>query len=233
MHKVAILQSNYIPWKGYFDIINMVDLFMFYDDVQYTVRDWRNRNKIKTEKGVEWLTVPCGSDRNRLICEVRLDDHTWQKSHWDKIQRSYRKAQYFDLYKGFFEDFYLCKQWESLSDMNQYLVKKISIEILGIRTVFDDSRKYHVTKQKDERIRELLKQVHATEYLSGPSAKTYLNEDDLMNANIAVTWMDYTGYSEYRQLFPPFVNEVSIIDLIFNEGPDATKYMKSFQKGIA
>lgn len=91
--KVVILQSNYIPWKGYFDLINMADVFVFYDDVQYTVRDWRNRNKIKTPEGTLWLTIPCGSDRNRLIYEVDLKDHNWQRDHWQKVEFYYKKAK--------------------------------------------------------------------------------------------------------------------------------------------
>ena len=226
--RVAILQSNYIPWKGYFDIINSVDLFIFYDDLQYTIRDWRNRNLIKGENGVKWLTVPCGSSTSRLICEVELHDSSWQKKHWNKIEAYYRKSNYFNYYKSFFEDIYLGKRWKNLSDMNQYIIKSISKEIFGIETVFDDSRKYNLKKKKSLRVLELLKKVDAELYLSGPSAKKYLKEDLLTNEGIALEWMNYEGYPVYKQLYPPFEHNVSIIDLIFNEGVEATKYMKSF-----
>ncbi len=224
------MQSNYIPWKGYFDIINMVDLFVFWDDVQYTTRDWRSRNRIKVTDGAIWLTVPCGHSRDRLICETELKDHGWQKKHWTTICQSYAKASFFKDYAHIFEDFYLNHEWQNLSDMNQYLIKKIAGEILNITTEFDDSRRYNLTRKKGKRIMELLKKAGATDYLSGPRAKDYLNPRDFDKEGINLTWMDYSGYPEYRQLYPPFVHEVSIIDLIFNEGPNARNFLKSTQK---
>ena len=226
--KVAIIQSNYIPWKGYFDIINMVDEFIFYDDVQYTTRDWRNRNLIKTPRGTEWLTIPCGKSRDRLICEVILNDKSWQKKHWYKIKENYRNSAYFSDYKEIFESIYLGSRWDNLSELNQYIIKLIACELFGIRTYFLDSRVFNLKSHKAERIIELLKKTNATSYLSGTSAKNYINEEMFKNENIEIEWMDYTGYPEYKQLFPPFEHHVSVIDLIFNEGPDAKKYMKSF-----
>jgi len=228
MKKIAIIQSNYIPWKGYFDIINMVDEFIFYDDLQYTKNDWRNRNKIKTANGLIWLTIPCGTNLKRLICDVELKDSKWQKDHWNKIKIWYGKAKYFKQYEKFFEEIYSI-QWKNLSELNQYIIKKNSREILGIKTVFRDSREFNLTKKKGERVLELCIKANATHYLSGPSAKNYLDESIFEKEGIKVEWMDYSGYPEYNQLYPPFVHEVSIIDLIFNEGPNATKFMKSFR----
>lgn len=228
MKKVAILQSNYIPWKGYFDIINMVDLFIFHDDLQYTNGDWRNRNKIKTNNGTEWLTVPCGKSEKRLISEVELNCNKWQQKHWNKITNNYRKAKYFKDYVNFFEEIYLSKKWTNLSEMNQYIIKKISQEILSIDTLFDDSKNYNLQHKKADRVVELLKKSEATLYLSGPAAKDYLTEEHLLSENIKLEWMDYYGYKEYDQLFPPFEHNVSILDLIFNTGPNIRKYMKSF-----
>ena len=127
MKSVVILQSNYIPWKGYFDLIHDADLFIFYDDLQYTKNDWRNRNKIKTEQGLKWLTVPVGIDLNRLIYEVDIKDHTWQKKHWEIIKQSYSKCKYFSNYKSFFENIYLEQEWLNLSAMNQGIVKKYQL----------------------------------------------------------------------------------------------------------
>jgi len=225
---IAILQSNYIPWKGYFDIINSVDLFIFHDNLQYTKQDWRNRNKIKTPQGLQWLTIPCGSDENRLICDVELDDKKWQKSHWNKIKNAYFHAPFFNMYKDFFEEIYLGRQWSYLSELNQYIIKKIAKDILKSNTVFEDSRKYDLKKKKAQRVIELLKKVNAVKYISGPSAAFYLDEQMFINENIMLEWMDYSGYPEYNQLYPPFVHEVSVIDLIFNEGEGAKKFMKSF-----
>ena len=227
---VGMTQSNYIPWKGYFDYINSVDEFFFYDDVQYTKQDWRNRNKIKTQKGLEWLSVPVGSKtRNRLICDVEIKQHDWQKSHWGKITQAYREAPYFNMYKEFFEDIYLGNTWTNLSDMNQTIIKRISRELLGITTKFDDSRRFNLHGSKEERYIPLLKEIGCTTFISGPSAKSYLTDEAMEKEGIKLEWMDYSGYEEYHQLYPPFEHSVSIIDLIFNEGPHMKEYMKSFK----
>lgn len=224
--KGAILQSNYIPWKGYFDIIRAVDIFIFHDDLQYTKGDWRNRNKIKTNSGLKWLTIPCGNSEKRLICEVELSDFSWQRQHWNLLEQSYKKAKYFSLFKPFFEEIYLGYEWTNLSDLNQHIIKKISKEIFEVNTIFDDSRKYNLEKKKGERVIELLQKAGINHYLSGPAAKDYISEEDFARNNITVEWMDYQGYPEYEQLHPPFDHYVSILDLIFNEGENAINYMK-------
>jgi hypothetical protein len=229
--RVGMTQSNYIPWKGYFDYINSVDEFYFYDDVQYTKQDWRNRNMIKTPAGIEWLSVPVGKKtRNRLICEVELKQHDWQKSHWGKIRQSYQKAPFFKMYKEFFDDIYLGTIWTNLSDMNQSMTQKIASEILGITTKFGDSRAYNLSGEKADRYIPMLKEIECTTYLSGPSAKDYLTPQMMQNEGIELEWMDYSGYPEYPQLYPPFEHSVSVLDLIFNTGPYARKYMLSFDK---
>jgi hypothetical protein len=228
--KVAILQSNYIPWKGYFDLINMVDVFIFHDDLQYTKGDWRNRNLIKTPNGPQWLTIPCGTSEHRLICEVELSDHSWQSKHWSLIKANYERTEYFKRYRPFFEEIYLGTRWHNLSDMNQAIVTRIARELLGIKTEFEDSRKYSLTQRKAERVKELLLKCGAELYISGPAAKDYLSEEFLAEAGIKLTWMNYDGYLEYPQLYPPFTHQVSIIDLLFNTGERAVNFMKSFSK---
>ena len=105
MKKIAILQSNYIPWKGYFDLINMVDEFVLYDDVQYTHRDWRNRNKIKTSHGLKWLTIPVRQERfEQKIIETKVIDKRWNTKHWKSLVQNYSKAKYFNEYKYIFEE---------------------------------------------------------------------------------------------------------------------------------
>jgi len=211
MKRIAILQSNYIPWKGYFDIINLVDEFIFYDDLQYTKNDWRNRNLIKTEKGPKWLTIPCGANENRLICEVELTDNKWQQKHWQQIIMYYSKTKYWGIYKEFFEGFYLNKKWKFLSELNQVMIKAISLEIFGIKTIFRDSREFHLVNKKGDRVLELVKKTNASTYLSGPSAKNYLDELKFEDAGIKVDWMDYSGYPEYNQLYPPFEHRLVLL----------------------
>lgn len=223
--RVGILQSNYLPWKGYFSIIGDVDLFVFHDDLQYTKDDWRNRNKIKTPSGAQWITIPCGRNERRLICEVSLTDCTWQKKHWDLIKENYRKAPYFKKYAPFFEEIFLGQNWTNLSTINQHIIRKISLELLDINTKFVDSRDYSLEESKGKRVIELLKKVGAKSYLSGPSAKSYLLESDFWEEKIVLDWADYSNYRPYQQLWGSFIHEVSIIDVLFNCGENSYKYI--------
>jgi hypothetical protein len=223
--KVAVLQSNYIPWKGYFDIIHDVDLFIFYDDLQYTMHDWRHRNKIKTAIGMQWLSIPAGEVRNRLICEVTLSDPKWQIKHWQTISQNYAKSGYFKLYRSYFEKIYLDQTWSHLSDLNQTLLRDISRDFLGITTNFADSRTYKAKGTKLDRLVDLVVKAGATTYVSGPAAKDYIEPRRFSDIGIELIWKDYSGYPEYPQRFPPFEHGVSILDLLFNVGPDAPWYI--------
>lgn len=225
MDKVAVLQSNYIPWKGYFDIIHDVDLLIFYDDVQFTKNDWRNRNKIKTSNGTNWLTIPVGSDLNQLIYEVAIPNNRWPKKHWKTIEQFYGKAPYFKNYRDFFEEVYLGTNWTNLSMLNQFLIKTISKEFLGIKTQFKDSRNYCLEGKKLDRLIDLLQKAEVKTYVSGPSARDYIEDQKFKEANIQLIYKDYSGYPEYPQFYPPFEHYVSIIDLIFQTGPDAPYYI--------
>lgn len=230
--RVAIIQSNYIPWKGYFDIIHDVDTFIFLDDVQYTDRDWRSRNRIKTSHGLQWLSVPAGSNKQRLIHEVRLSDHEWQARHWRSICLSYARAPYFDHYRNFFEEFYLGRQWESLSEMNQHLIKRIAIDCLGINTCFRDSREFMLQGRKLERLLDLICQSGANSYLSGPAARDYIDAERFHEVGIKLAYKDYSGYPPYEQLHPPFEHGVSILDVLFNVGPAAPHYLWGWREGV-
>lgn len=220
MTSVAVLQSNYIPWKGYFDIINDVDLFVFYDDVQFTKNDWRNRNKIMTANGPAWISIPVGQKISRNICDVEISDSSWQRSHWDKLRGSYSKAPHFKTYQTFFEEFYLGKTWTSLSDLNHHLIKEIS-RMLDINVQFDDSRRFGLEGQAQERLLKLLEQVGATSYVSGPAGRNYIEVEQFSSRGIELIYKDYSGYPEYQQMHSPFSHAVSIVDLLFNCGPDS------------
>ncbi|MCK7578225.1 MAG: WbqC family protein [Chromatiales bacterium] len=231
MKTVVVLQSNYIPWKGYFDLIRDADLFIFYDDLQFTKNDWRNRNKIKTQKGSEWLTIPVGSSASRLICEVEIKDFSWQVKHWKTIRQNYGKSSYFANYRDFFEDIYLGQKWANLSLLNQSLIRLISSDLLNLKTEFRDSRDYDLSGQKLNRLMELLVKAEADRYISGPAAKNYIDEPRFTEACIELVWKDYSGYPEYPQRFPPFEHGVSILDLLFNVGPDAPWYIWGWRYG--
>ena len=230
MKKVAILQSNYIPWKGYFDIIDSVDEFIFYDEMQYTKNDWRNRNKIKTPDGLIWLTIPCETkgaiSSEQRICDTKITDKSKFKKHWNAIQINYAKAPYFKEYKNLFEElFKSCESEEYLCKVNYKFIYAIN-EILGIKTEISFSQDYGLIEGKTERLVDLVKKAGGSEYISGPAAKDYINQKLFEDANIKLTWKDYSGYKEYPQLNPPFVHGVSVLDLIFNCGKDGIKYIR-------
>lgn len=222
---VAILQSSYIPWKGYFDIINDVDTFIFYDDVQFTSRDWRSRNQIRTPTGNIWLSIPVGDHLQRLIHEVTLGDHRWQAKHWRSIQMAYGRAPYFKAYSSFFEPVYMEQEWTSLSLLNQTMTRMIAREILGITTEFRDSREYGAEGQKLDRLIDLVKKTGATRYLSGPSAASYIDPGRFAEIDVELLYKDYAGYPEYPQRGGDFTHTVSILDLVFQLGPAAPDYI--------
>ena len=225
MGSVAVLQSNYIPWKGYFDIIHDVDTFVFYDDVQFTKNDWRNRNRIKTAQGVQWLSVPVGGDISRTIREVAIADTRWQRKHFETLKQSYGKARHFARLEPFLEEAYVKRQWDNLSAMNRFFVTTLARDFLGLATRFEDSSSYALRGAKQERLLELLAAMGATSYVSGPSGRDYMDTSAFERAGIRVTFKDYSRYPEYPQLHPPFEHRVSILDLIAHTGPDAPRYI--------
>ena len=229
--KVAIVQSNYIPWKGYFDLINLVDEFILFDDMQYSRRDWRNRNLIKTRTGLSWLTIPVAVKGNffQKIKNTIISDPGWARRHWESIVHNYSKAKHFSLHRELFESLYLSSQESFLSQINYAFLTAIC-KILSIDTRISWSEDYTLVEGRTERLVSICKQAHATTYISGPAARDYIDETLFNCENISLEYMDYSSYPEYRQLFPPFEHGVSILDLIFNEGSDAPKYMKSFRK---
>lgn len=232
MKRVAIIQSNYIPWKGYFDLINMVDEFILYDDAQYTKRDWRNRNLIKTPGGTTWLSIPVkvkGQYRQK-IRDTEVNDGNWAEKHWKAITLNYSRAQHFNDLAPALSDLYrICAKETSLSIINYLFIENIT-KILGINTKITWSMDYHLKGDRVERLVNLCKQAEADQYISGPAARCYLDEERFEREGIAVKWMDYSGYPEYTQLFmPPFVHGVTILDLLLNEGThEARKKMLSF-----
>ena len=229
--KVAVIQSNYIPWKGYFDIINDCDTFVFYDDVQFTKNDWRNRNKIKIEGGTHWLSVPVGTELNRLIKEVKIQPGPWGRKHFKSIEQFYLKTPYFKMYRDFFADVYMDKKWEYLSELNHYIIKSIAKDFLKVETEFVCSDTYNPEGKRLERLIDLLKKCGAEEYVSGPSAQSYIDENEFLKNGIEIKFKDYTGYPEYPQLHPPFEHYLSVLDLLFNTGPDAPYYIWGWREG--
>lgn len=230
MKKVAVLQSNYIPWKGYFDILHDADLFLFYDEVQYTKNDWRNRNRIQTPRGVKWLTLPCGYDISRKIEEVKFNSAIpWQEEHYRALTRNYCRAPYFHLYHDFLQSIYLWRRWEYLADLNRCIIKTIAREFLHIDTVIENSDLFFSEGRKSAKLLSLLKSTGADAYITGPAARNYLDEAAFARAGIRVLWKDYSTYPPYHQLYSPFTHTVSILDLLFNTGENAPYYIWGYR----
>ena len=227
MKKIAILQSNYIPWKGYFDIIRSVDEFILYDDMQYTRRDWRNRNKIKTPQGLLWLTIPVDTKGKYLqkINETKVTGHDWVSAHRKALEVNYARAPYYHYYIDAVDEMYrACEKEDYLSPVNEIFLHGIC-KLLKIETKITHSSDYSMLEGKTERLVGLVKSAGGSFYLSGPAAKDYIVDQYFEEAGIRLSYMDYSGYPEYPQLYGAFEHGVSILDLLFCTGPDAVTYM--------
>jgi hypothetical protein len=225
MKKVAMLQPNYIPWKGVFDLISKVDIFVFYDDVQYTKRDWRNRNKIKTKDGELWLTVPVNAHRGQLISEVEIDQSTdWQMNHFKTIKNSYAKAPYFKDYEFLLEEIYLKTKWSKISDLDIFSTKLIA-KNLGLNPVWILASDLKIEGAKDgEKIISICKELDCNYFINGPAAKAFMDEVKFKEACIELDYIEYS-YPEYSQIHGSFIHGVSVLDTLFNCGPDASKFI--------
>jgi hypothetical protein len=226
--KCVILQPSYIPWRGYFHQIALADVFIFYDDVQYDKHGWRNRNRIKTHQGTQWLTIPVYSsgvlEDGVPINQVQIDwRQPWSRKHWQTLRQSYGKAPFFEAYADLLEACYQ-KRADLLADFTMDLTIELSRR-LGIQhTRFVRSSSYQVEGVKTDRLLDLLRQVGATHYITGPSAREYLEAEKFSAVGIQLSYIEY-GYPEYSQLYPPFDPQVSILDLMFMTGPQALSWI--------
>tara|TARA_B100001996_G_scaffold267581_1_gene209092 strand:- start:91 stop:771 length:681 start_codon:yes stop_codon:yes gene_type:complete len=212
MKTCVISQSNYIPWKGYFQMVAQADVFVFYDNVQFTKRDWRSRNKIMTPRGPTWLTIPVGSNRNRRIDEVILPEGEWRDNHIETIRRIYSDTEHIEELKQILEPIYEDESITKLSTFNQTIIRKTS-EYLNLNTEFINASDLDVEGDRVERLIGICQAVDANVYLSGPSAQNYIgNEFDAIG--IELEWMQYGPFETYNQCGPVFSHEVSIVDTI-------------------
>jgi hypothetical protein len=220
--RLAILQSNYIPWRGYFDLIASVDDFVLLDTVQYTKNDWRNRNRIKTPRGTEWLTIPIHRPfglASRII-DVRASLPDWPSRHLDRLGATYRRAHAFDDVWPVIQDWYHSSPIDRLSAVNRHFINRIC-EYLGIRTRLWCSTDFELPADRNDRLIHLCRRLGAGEYLTGPSAMVYLDQERFRAAGIAVRFVNYAGFADYEQLHPPFESAVTVLDPIFHAGTDA------------
>jgi hypothetical protein len=234
--RVAVVQSSYIPWKGYFDLIAAVDEFVLFDEVQYTRRDWRNRNRIKTPNGVIWLSIPVAVKGRYLapIREIEVSDPGWNVRHWRTLAACYGRARGFREVAPLLEELYLGCRETRLSAINQRFLAAICGG-LGIGTPLRWSWEFPAARAPEadrdqartSRLAEICAQAGAAVYLSGPAAKAYLQPEPFAEHGIEIEFFDYSGYPEYEQLYPPFDHHVSVVDLLFSTGRDARRHLLS------
>jgi hypothetical protein len=229
---VVITQSNYIPWRGYFDMLRSADEVILLDSVQYTRRDWRNRNRIKTAGGLAWLSIPVEAKGRfeQAIDETRIADNDWAARHLRSIELAYRRAPHFSAVFPWLSGVLSEIGSEPLlSSVNRHLLRAIShrlgitVRILCCSDVLERGALCGMIAS--ERLAVLAAARGATRYLSGPAAKDYLNVDLFSSRGIEVVWMDYQGYPDYPQLWGPFEPFVSVVDLLLNTGDEALQYL--------
>lgn len=228
---IAIVQPFYFPWKGYFDLIARVDEFLLFDDVQYPKRSWVNRNLIKGPDGIQRITIPVSTKGkfNQLILETEVCEK-WADKHLKQILRCYKRAPFFNEFSGTLGDALReCDKMDRIVDINEHLIR-IGCKALGLETKIGRTSAFGVAGAKTDRLLNICLATKADVYISGPTAKSYLEEDKFKKAGIQVNWMSYDGYKKYNQLYGEFVHEVSILDLIFNMGPEAREYLLSNSK---
>lgn len=226
--RVVVLQPTYLPWMGYFGMIDVADTFVFYDDVQFSVQSWQQRNKIKTSQGWIWLTVPIVRQFGSRINDTKINNSTnWNKKHWESIKQNYSKAPLFRKYAPIFEEVYE-NEWEYLADLNITLIKKIT-KILGSKTKFITSSELNIEGVKTERLLNTLKKIEANEYISSPGAKDYIEIDKFKEKDIKLFWYEYQ-HPVYPQIRGEFMPYLSVIDLLFNTGDEAIRYIREGSK---
>ena len=230
--KCVFLQPSYIPWRGFFDQIYRADIFVFFDNVQYDKRGWRNRNRIKTPHGIQWLTIPVHSKgsqtENISINQIHISwDHPWNEDHWKTLKMAYAKTPYYKRYAPLLESFYTTRP-EMLADFTIDTTIALARELGITHPSFLRSSSLGVpgskTGNKTDRLINILNKLGATTYITGPSAKNYIEQEKFQEAQINLLYMSY-NYIDYPQLYPPYDPQVSILDLLFMTGPDAMNFI--------
>jgi hypothetical protein len=231
--KACVMQSNYIPWKGYFDLIRHSDVFIFLDDVQYTKETWRNRGLVKSSIGLQWLSVPVDYKYSAVpaIQDITVANTGWSKKHLDRLSSYYRWAPFYEETMAYLKTIYeVVRGFTHLSDINHFLLRHIS-DKLGIETIFHTSSELLERdvlagfSHNADRLVRLCKAVGADICLNGPSAKAYTDDDYCDAHGVKVLYADYSHYCEYPQLHGDFHHGVSIIDLLMMTGADARSYL--------
>jgi hypothetical protein len=235
MKKIAILQSNYIPWIGYFDILNSVDEFIIYDSVQYTKNDWRNRNRIKTANGTIWLTIPVDTSKShrQSIKETKISSSNWTKKHWKSLESNLNKTKYFEKYRDeWFRLYESAKDLEYIHDVNLLFLRALCGDLEITTRIIDDATLEFSGDSPTAKLVAICENREADRYLTGPSALNYLDVDLFIEKGIKIEIIDYSRYQKHRQLFGNFESNLSVLDLLANEGLNAKNYLLNMSKAL-
>lgn len=224
--RIGIIQSSFIPWRGYFDFIASVDRFVFLDDTQYTQRNWRNRNRIKTAAGTKWITVPVHyRHQSQLICDTEIDQSSnWPQKHLAQWRLHYGQTPFLGDVLEILDDL-PSHGSKTISDLNIKLIRHIC-QYLHIETPLIMSVELDPQGRKTERLIDIVKKLGGDTYLSGPSADAYLDHRAFASAGIGLEYKRYE-YAPYPQAWGAFDGEVSVLDLIANCGRDAAARLRS------
>ncbi len=216
MVKAVITQPTYLPWMGYFGMIDAADIFVFFDDVQFVSRSWQCRNKIKTFDGAMWLSVPAAKESGQKIHEVKINNKLrWQDQHWKSIKHHYTKTPHFKKYESFFKEVY-AQEWKSLSELNIAIIKRMA-EILKLNVKFVNASELNAEGAKTDRLISVLQKIGADEYIANPASKCYIEPEKFEKAGISLYWYEFE-HPSYQQQFGKFRSHLSAIDLLFNCG---------------
>jgi hypothetical protein len=229
---IAILQSNYIPWKGYFDIMAAADEFLIFDEVQFTKNDWRNRNQIVLNGRKHWLTIPVKTSGTfgERIDQIEIARPDWPRAHWDTLRQAYQAAPFHAEMAPFFEALYRdAAALRRLTQINELFLRRV-VALLDLPTAI--LRADIVPRQTADptgRLAEICRARGATDYISGPAARAYLKPDLLRTAGVRLHYANYQGYPEYPQSMTPFDHGVSIVDTLFQCGRGTRDQLKSLR----
>lgn len=225
--RIGILQPGYLPWLGFFEQMYKSDIFVIYDDVQYDKEGWRNRNRIKTANGVQWLTVPVlmKFEDRPFIKEVKIDNKfPWRKKHITSIRQNYSKAPFYNKYIEIFEEAY-SREWEFLINLDIYFILQLT-KCLGMENKkIITSSSLNVTGNKIERLINICKLFNADTFYEGAAGRNYIDETLFNKEGIRVEFQNYK-HPIYSQLYGDFIPYLSVIDLLFNNGEKSLSILK-------
>jgi hypothetical protein len=237
--KAVILQPFYLPWIGYFGMIDSADIFVFADDTQFVEKSWQRRNKIKNINKPKWLTVPVIKNFRQMIDKVIINNSltfnekhqtlNWKEKHWALISLAYKKTPYFDDFKKDINEIYQ-QEWEFLADLDIHIIEKIS-KILGIKIpkFIKKSEIKGLEGKKVDSIINVCEKIGADEYISGPAAKDYIDQNEFQKFkqnNVDLYWFEFP-HPVYPQIGNDFISYLSVVDILFNTGKEARDYIRT------